>query len=430
MLAERLADLHPAQAAPSWRELTDDERDVPEQVRTLPGEALPVLTEVLVDSWDEIPEDDRAQLCALVASRLQDVEDSLGFAAALDRLTAAAAVVRAPAADELQDRLLETIREHLGHDADEQAAPRARFALGAAVDLVCAGAAQRYALMALLDQLRRELRADLASPAARAAGRLAEEDDDPLYRQVLERALEFDDGQADACVELGHTHLRQGAAAKAFEDARSALVEAQRFYRDAIAADETRPDAAAFAAAVELTLAFAGGAEADALAAPAAEIERAAWELAAYQPEDAPSRTVEHVASWLTLVARLRGAAEVLDGRGLLDLQRALLSLLDVYADSRVRVLGMRWPSLRVVIAPRIEQWVSDNEVPRAALAELRERLSENDALREPIERLLAIAAEPPGKPWRSASQPDSPGCSALGDSPLPTPTGHRKPSS
>jgi hypothetical protein len=181
VLAQRLTGLGPDQDVPTWSELIDGVEDVAAQVRALPGGALPVLTEVLAESWKDIPEGDRNRVCVVVASRVRDVDDPLNFAAALDRLTPAAALAGAPAADELQDRLLESIREHLASDADAQSGTRARFALGAAVDLVCAGATQRYALMAVLDELRRELPAALASPAAKAAGRLAEEHDDPLF---------------------------------------------------------------------------------------------------------------------------------------------------------------------------------------------------------------------------------------------------------
>ncbi len=228
---------------------------------------------------------------------------------------------------------------------------------------------------------------------------------------------------------MGHTYLREGAVAPAFEEARAALSEAVRYYRDAVTGDEARPDATAFAAAVELTLAFAAGAEANAMADAAAEMERSAWELAAYQPEDAPSRTMQHVASWLTLAARLRGAAEVLDGRGVLDLRAALLSLLDVYADSRVRILGTRWPGMELVIAPRIERWFAENAVPRAALAELYDRLADDDRLRDPVERLLQVTAEAPGKAPRCQSRPGSPGFSALGGWRPMTRLRRRKPS-
>ena len=121
----------------------------------------------------------------------------------------------------------------------------------------------------------------------------------------------------------------------------------------------------------------------------------------------------------------MRGAAERMEGPGLLDLRAALLALLDLYADSRVRVLGEPdgSPDLQVVISPRIEQWIANNPVPRDALVALQAELGEASPMRGPVTRLLEVTEEP-GKASRSRFRPGLPGCWALGNCPPTTRTG------
>jgi hypothetical protein len=416
MLADRLASIGITDSVPTWEALTAGEDDVAGQIGTVPSEALPTIAEVLAESWEQLTDDEKVQICGVVARRVADVRDPLMFASLLDRLTPAAVVLRADVAAQLQTHLLALVRDRVSASGEEMTPEdaRARFALGAAVDLVCTGATTRYALLAVLDELRSNLPTDLAGPAANAAGRLAEQEPDPLYGTLLARVLEIRQGEGDACVELGHASLRDAAATPQVEDALRLVEQARQFYRDAVASDESRPDAVAFAAAADLVLAFSAGSDADALSPIADEMERAAWELTHFEAADAPSRTAVRVAAWLTLAARLRGAAEILSGRGLLDMERALLSLLDVYADSRLRVLGHEQESLETLIAPRIEQWFAANPVTRGALGELLNQLPEENELKEPLERLLRVTEEPPGKASRFPSHPGLPGRSGL----------------
>jgi hypothetical protein len=125
---------------------------------------------------------------------------------------------------------------------------------------------------------------------------------------------------------------------------------------------------------------------------------------------------MDHLAAWMTLGARLRGAAERMEGSGLLDLRTGLLSLLDLYADSRLRVLGelQDSPDLQIVIGPRIEDWIADNPVPRDALVALQAELGEASPMHGPVARLLEVTQEP-GKAPRSRFRPGLPGCWALG---------------
>jgi len=418
MLAERLAALGPTDPAPAWIELVEAIADIEAEIAELPAELLNPLSEALVDSWETIAPAWRERAVRSAVDRLADLEDPLMFASVLDRLTPAAVAVGAGAVEPLQQTCAALVRARmeLGVDEPPPRETRARFALAAWADLVCAHVTTPYRFMADLEELRKTMPPDLASTAARAAGRVAEHLDDPLLEEVIRAALGVEDAVADACVELGHHSVRTATRAGTPDEAAAKLRSALEFYGDAVSHEEMRPDAAAYAAAVELTLGFLAGATAEALAEPAERMVSAARELRAHLDHGAPSRLMDHLAAWLTLGARLRGAAERMEGRGLLDLRAALLSLLDLYADSRLRVLGELGgsPDLQIVIGPRIEDWIANNPVPRDALVALQAELGETSPMHGPVSRLLEVTEEP-GKAPRSRFPPGLPGCWALG---------------
>ena len=427
MLAERLAALGAIDAAPAWHELVEAVPDVGAEIDQLPAALLSVLTEALIDSWDTIGLDQRELVVRCAVGRLSALEDPLSFASVLDRLTPAAVAVGPGAVDALQQTCATLVqaRVDLGTAHELPAgAIRARFALAAWADLVCANATTSYRFMADLEELRKMMPPDLAAPAARAAGRVAEQLDDPLLEEVMRAALEVEDAVGDACVELGHHAVRSAARAGSLDEAAAVLRSALELYGDAASSEELRPDATAYAAAVELTLGFLAGATADALAEPSDRMVSAARELRAHLDDGAPSRPMDHLAAWLTLGARLRGAAERMEGRGLLDLRAGLLALLDLYADSRLRVLGETDVSadLQIVIGPRIEHWIATNPVPRDALVALQVELGEASPLHGPVGNLLEVTEEP-GKASRSRFQPGLPGCWALDNCPPETRT-------
>ncbi len=418
MLADRLAALGPTDELPAWDRLRQEEENLLDQARELPAAQLSILGELVCEQWDELPRDDRAALAATICGRVVEIDDPLTFASALDRAAAIALSGDPDLALSLGEAVLQQVRKHVeGHDggSPELSAVRARFCLNACCDLVCADRVSPYALMALLDELRRKLPSELAPTAARVAGRLAERKEEPLYRAVMECASTHRDALADASIELGHSELRAALASDDFAVANELLSRAQQHYRDAEAADEFRPDARAFEAAVDLVVAFAAGGRPEALEEPAERLSRSAAELALYaEPESSPSRPLAHTAGWLLLAARVRGAAEVLDDRGLLDLRAALLSLLDLYADARLRVVGADFPGLEVVIGPRIEEWLREHTLSRAALAELCDELPADSDVRRAAVALLEVTSDDAGKVRRFRSRPGSPGGWAL----------------
>ena len=420
MLAERLAALRAAEPVPAWDDLVEGSGDVGAAIADLPTELLASLSEALVGSWDAIDGQHRSVALQSALGRLSDLEDPLAFATVVDRLTPAAVAAGDEAPEQLQQICAALVRARIEAHPEGQPSPadtRARFALGVWTDLVCAEVASPYRLLADLDELQARMPADLASPAARAAGRVADYRDDDVLEAVMRAALAVDDAVADASIELGHHNMRSAARAGTPEDAVALLRAASELYVDAAAHEEMRPDATAYAAAIEEpTLAFLAGADAEALAVPADRMVWAAREMRAHLDDDAPSRAMDPLAAWLTLAARLRGAAESITGQGLLHLRPALLSLLDLYADSRLRILGSAQtsPDLQIVIGPRIEHWVSENRLTREALVALQAELGDSSPMYAPLTRLLEVSEEP-GKERRSGFRPGLPGYWALG---------------
>ncbi|MDP2711954.1 MAG: hypothetical protein Q8O56_12115 [Solirubrobacteraceae bacterium] len=426
MLGDALQGLGVTDAPPTWEQLTAGETDVLDQLETVGAEHVAVLVEILAASLPDLDPATRSAVTERLAGRLGDLDDPVTYATATERLTHAAL---APRDGGGTGRLHDVLLEHLDAYARDPggAAPgadtRARFALGALTDLICAEAAAPYRLQAALDALAGQLPAAIAAPAARAAGRLAEQHHDPLYARVIEAALAEPDATSDASLELGHAQLR--AAATGIDvDAR--LAAARTHYLEAIAADENRPDAVAFRAAIDLLSLFAAGAGPDDLDAVAEEMHAAARELRLYSIDDAPSRTLAQIGGWLEFASRIRSAASVLELRDLLDLGGALSALLDLYADARTRMLGDGGDGIATLIRPRIEQWFADSPVSRAALEQLAAGLPEASPMADAAQRLLAVAVDDPGKARRSRCRPASPGCSTLPASRPPIP--HRRP--
>lgn len=414
MLEATLQALRVTDAPPSWRELTAGESDVSGQTAAIAPQHFPVLTEILSASWEELDGRERQDLTQLLAARLVEIDDPVGFASSTDRLTAAAVALGGAAASALEQALLDLLVADCAAAGDV----RARFALGACTDLVCFGAVTPYRLQATLDAFAAALPTALGAPVARAAGRLGEQREDPLYERLLTAALGVEDAVSDASLELGHARLRDAAIGDSVEQS---LAAARAFYRDADAADESRPDAVAFGAAIDLLTGFAGGAGSEALGATADEMKRAAGELRLFATEDAPSRTLAHIGEWLEFASRIRTAAAVLELRGVLDLREALGALLDLYRDARTRMLGQHGDGIATLIEPRVERWFAANRVSRAALTQLAGGLPAGQ-LRDAAERLLAVADDDPKAQW-SRCRPASPGCSELRDFRRPTPS-------
>lgn len=426
MLHDALRGLGVTDAPPTWEQLTAGETDVLAQLDTVSAEHVAVLIEILATSLPDLDPLTRGAVTERLAGRLGEVEDPLAYATATERLTLAALRPRDGdddgGAGRLHDVLLEHLDDYAQHAADMApgADTRARFALGALTDLICAEAVTPYRLQAALDGLTAQLPAPIAAPAARAAGRLAEYRDDQLYARVLEAALAVPDATSDASLELGHAQLRAAASGI---DVETRLAGARTHYFEAIAADETRPDAVAFRAAVDLLTLFAAGAGSEQLGAVADEMHGAALELRLYSTDDAPSRTLAQIGGWLEFASQIRSAASVLEMRNLLDLRGALSALLDLYADARTRMLGDGGNGIATLIRPRIEQWFADSPVPRAALEQLAKGLPEANPAAEVAQRLLAVTVDDPGKVRRYRCRPASPGCSTLPASRPPIPS-------
>jgi hypothetical protein len=75
MLADRLAGIGITDSVPTWEALTSGEDDVAGQIGTMPSEALPTIVEILAESWEDLTDDEKVQMCGVVAGRVADVRD-------------------------------------------------------------------------------------------------------------------------------------------------------------------------------------------------------------------------------------------------------------------------------------------------------------------------------------------------------------------
>ena len=314
MLAERLAALRAAEPVPAWDNLVEGSGDVGAAIADLPTELLASLSEALVGSWDAIDGQHRSVALQSALGRLSDLEDPLAFATVIDRLARRRwppAMKRPSSCSRYAAALVRARIEAHPEGQPSPADTRARFALGVWTDLVCAEVASPYRLLADLDELQARMPADLASPAARAAGRVADYRDDDVLEAVMRAALAVDDAVADASIELGHHNMRSAARAGTPEDAVALLQAASELYVDAAAHPAMRPDATAYAAAIEDSHLRSSRARTP----RRSPYPRIGWsgrarEMRAHLDDDAPSRAMDPLAAWLTL--RQRGCEEPL----------------------------------------------------------------------------------------------------------------------
>ena len=397
-----------ADEPPTWADLqAEGEDDLIGQVAALDIAFLRDAAEMLVVSWTNMDPSDRCSLAEVLGRRLVEITDPLSFASVADTVVAASMVCHCDAPGRFTAASLATALEQAldGSDAD---AVRARPALGGLCDLVASGHAQPYRLLAAMERLSHHLPESLASPAARAAGRMAELRDDSLFQDLLDTAMHHPGAVGDASVEAGHITLRRAFTSPDADTAMTALRDARLLYVDAQAADPDRPDVQAFIAAIDLLMAYNAGAHVAVLDEPARRMHRAVSELARYDMHgDTPSRPLGAAGDWWAFTAQLRGAAETLAGRHNLDLRRGLLALLDVYAGARIRVLAEGEPGMQTILRPPIDRWVADNLLARSALVSLIEELPGDSAACQAAKKILAVTEGDPGKASRFRSGPD-----------------------
>lgn len=397
MLAERLALSGVTDPPPAWGELRQDP-GFAEDLASLEPVHCAVLAEVVERDYRDIDREDLALVLDALVAGVVNIDDGLMFASAVERVVWACVIADAedvPSvpgaafATKLTDVVAEYLAEPAAFEDDGERSLRCYFAVGAACDLVCAGQAREFGLFGVFERASQAMPAVLAGAIARAAGRVGDLVDDPIVESTLTRCLAHAVAGSDAALELGHLELRR-AFSGAPEQIGPALDTALSYYRDA-ATDEQRPDARAHAAAVEVLLAFVAGTAADAIAEQLVVLHRAVADLASgVETGDTPSRGLSSTAAWLRMSGRLRDAAHRDPDDDALQPEQALVPLLDLYADSRVRVVGDEHLDLAVAIRPAVSSRLAARTT-RPVLEALARRLPDGTAAQKAAQELAEL---------------------------------------
>lgn len=355
-----LRSIGPTDAAPTVEELGG-----PEPVLTAATELAPALLPRLVEAlanWQDAPE--HPTLIAAAVERLPDVESPLDAASYVDDVLALVVASNdGDVARMLMTKLLLLVNSGLENDAAK--ALRAGYAIRAAVDLALLDVGvSAHAVLAALENLP-DVRPEMASGVARAAGRLWEHHTEPFLQRVLEeRVLPHQEAAGDGLLELGLDSLRESFGAEQGEASLTALRRAEELFERAQDHDEDRPDARAFAAACRAVVAFSTNEAA--MSAALDELEDARRELDRYSAEDIISfrgaTPLRSVADWHVLAATLRGLRAHLDDPDVLYLRPAIEALTDAYTGMRLGVLEDERHGFIGFIRPLIRDRVAASE--------------------------------------------------------------------
>jgi hypothetical protein len=406
------------------------------------GDPIPTLdqlggVDLLTESRNALLEhDELAAIVGLVCDDLAAVEAAEGH----DFLVAAARTAQDPVTmEEVMSALLgrPEVVEFLGEDLTDAWLDLSRtrvdllggIALESAARLVLAGAASPYGLLDRLHRLPGQtpsLDDDYAIRAVRVAGAVAEHFDVPEIPRLLDKFVERDEVAEDAAYELGMLALRQALITSEADTARPLLLEARRRFSDA-RADEERPDADAFGAAIDAVLAYAAGA-----VVPAEVGQRLGHAVQEIRlnllglPAGWRGPRLETLSGWQSLLDTLTRAQAADEPRAWLHAGAIIRDLVAVYTAHRTLELLARTengpapaltPGLHSLLAPRVERTLLAREGGMALLDQWLEELSQDpshdDDPATPLAREQAIAlrqaliagsrGEPP-KPDRPAA--------------------------
>ncbi|WAU78528.1 hypothetical protein O1Q96_01495 (plasmid) [Streptomyces sp. Qhu-G9] len=232
--------------------------------------------------------------------------------------------------------------------------------LEAALRLALAGTTKRYGLLDLLVAPQ----APAAPPGyarrvVRALGAAYEQWRDPDLTAALRPFLDLPELRSDAAFELAMCHLSDAFNAADRSSLLTRLDTSRTHFNEAISADEDRPDATAYRAAINAVLAFEAG-DNETLAAQAAQLRRSTTEHALWLTG---LRTgwrdgrYDTEAAWYTLSADLEQAAAHLNAPLTTWPSQTIQHILAAYTAHRsVRLTSTgSAPALQLLVAPRIE---------------------------------------------------------------------------
>ncbi|WP_351230135.1 hypothetical protein [Streptomyces sp. NPDC002133] len=310
--------------------------------------------ETLLTAWDNLADPDRA--AAFIAEALT-AESRPGVAGdLLDRLCDHTGYLRHHAAT-LNRLALRRCETH----ATSLEAETAGLFLEAALRLALAGGpTKRYGVLDLLvDPQATAAPAGYARRIVRALGAAYEQWRDPDLAAALHPFIDRPDLRADAAFELAMCHLSDAFNAADRASLLGQLEISRTHFSEAIDADEDRPDATAYRAAINAVLAFEAE-DNQALAAEATQLRRSTTEHALWLTG---LRTgwrdgrYDTEAAWYTLSHDLEEAGAQLSAPLTTWSSQTIQHILAAYSAHRsVRLTSTGTaPALQLLVAPRIE---------------------------------------------------------------------------
>lgn len=289
-------------------------------------------------------------------------------------------------------------------DTDKQSLTAA-YALEGLVRLGLASNIKKFIPLKALTCTRPNANGLYAQHAAKLAGVAFHAWPEPDLIETLKELSKIEDAEGEASFELALINLSQGLDADSIEEINQHLERASMFLRDALAADENRSDAAAYAAIIDIIRGFHTGAEIAAIDKRVEDLSSAVQDRALglgtqRLPEWLVPRADTEI-QWARLMRSVRQACQDLARPGWLKASVVIENLLSVFdADRTFATKG----GLGQLLRPRIEATFVKERGQLALLDELLEEPGWNEnketalALRARIAQ-IAVCETNSGKP-------------------------------
>jgi len=376
------------------------------------------IAEVLLSEWDTLAHPDLA--ADLITRALASTDSPAAADDVLDLLC-----VHPGYLEHAADRLNALVLDRSRRCDSPLDAELAGICLEAALRLALPGTTRRYGLLdRLVDPAAPSTRPAYARRVVRALGAGYEQWRESDLRTALEPFLDTT-VHSDAAFELAMCHLADAFNAPDRATLLHAFTEAQTLLRHAVDADEERPDASAYLAALDAILAFDTGQTED-LRDAAERLRRCIAEhtlwLTGTRTQWRDGR-YDTEAAWYTLSNDLEHIDAHLDQPFTTWASRTTQHLLAAYTAHRAVGIGSQdAPGIQLLIAPRIEEAFARREGLllhlRAVLADAPpewERDAANELLAT-VNAQLDPTAQPPDGPGKAAPASHHPWAAILGE--------------
>jgi hypothetical protein len=317
---------------------------------------LPEIIRAIAADWDRLA--DRERGIAWLLQALDAVAHPMVLSGALDVVLSSPLLL-----PEVAPALGPVLLNRADVRSSDRTADLAARALDGAGRLVLGGWwSRRYSLLDKVTLLRADERDLFATPVARLIGVCYEQWRDPGPQEALGHLLSARGSEGDAAFELGMVELMTALDGDSEAQVVAGLQNARTWFARADAADEERTDAQAFGAALDLLLAFPGGAPHSEVARQLQKLDRTVrvrhmWLFGEGKSWLHPRIQAE--VEWLRLGQIVTRAAQLTSQPSWWDPRAALAQLLETYTASRsVRLLShtqCATGGLDCIIEPRIE---------------------------------------------------------------------------